>query len=399
MSIFNLERTEDADELGRLVRESDSAAVRGRAAEALGEVGGDDDVVETLVRTALEDANDGVRASAVDALASLDGPALERLLARKGGYDLEPGGSLPVEAYVEALEHGMPEMRMAGANAVGRAGVVEAVPALVRLLDEGNPRIRLRAVRAAGRLGDRRAVEPLLALTEDREARIRREVATALGETGGERALAGLLRLRGDADVDVRLAAVRALGSLADVRPVEPLIGCFEDEEDAVRRAAVRSLVELLSNAPPGGSHEMRTEIVEELSTTHGEVVTDALTELFDESTEAHKRRNAAWLLGRVTDGGPVAIETLVDALDDDDEMVRQFAATSLGEIDSPAVEEALLDALDTTFGEGRSMVLFALGTVGTEVARERLVALLDEVDDVETQEQTLAALSRLGGV
>jgi HEAT repeat protein len=142
----------------------------------------------------------------------------------------------------------------------------------------------------------------------------------------------------------------------------------------------------------------MRSDVVDALSTTHGEVVTAALADLFEESTEAHQRRNAAWLLGRVTDSSGLAIDTLVEALDDDDEMVRQFAATSLAEIGTPTVEEALLEALDTTFGEGRSMILFTLGKVGSERARQRLVRLLDEVDSLETQEQTLSALSRLGG-
>ena len=400
MSIFNLERTEDVPELYRLLRESESPAVRGRAAEALGDVGElDDRVVRTLIRIALDDPDDGVRASAIDALEGVDGPALERLLATKGGYELEPDSVLPVEAYVDALQHEMPELRMAAAGAVGRGGVLEAVPALVPLLSEENPRVRIRAVRAAGEVGDDRLMDPLSPLTGDPNARIRRAVAAALGEIGGDRAFSGLLRLVEDGDLGVRVAAVRAMGAFDDARPIEPLIASFEDEEEEVRRTAVYSLVELLSNAPAGRSHEMRTEIVEVLSTTHGDVVTDALTELFDESTEAHQRRNAAWLLGRVTAGGPAALATLVEALDDDDEMVRQFAATSLAEIDADGVEDALLEALDTAVGDGRAMILFTLGRVGTEAARERIVRLLDEVDDLEAQEQALGALSRLGGV
>lgn len=400
MSIFNLERTEDAGELRRLLCESESAAVRARAAEALGEVGGDDDtVVDELIRTVLDDPDDEARASAVDALDGIGSGAFERLLARMGELDHESGDDLPVDVFLDALEHDMPELRMAAANAVGRAEIVEAVPTLVPRLGDEDHRVRLRAVRAAGRLGDERTVGPLLSLADSPHVRMRITVATSLGEIGTDRSLSGLLELREDEEVAVRLAAVGALGEFSDGRPIEALIECFGDEEDEVRRAAVYAAVELLSNALPDRSHEMRTEVVDALSTTHGEVVTNALAELFDESTAAHQRRNAAWLLGRVSDDESTAIETLVDALDDDDEMVRQFAATSLTEIDSPAVEEALLDALETTFGEGRSMILFTLGTVGSEAARERLVELLDELDDVETQEQTLAALSRLGGV
>lgn len=399
MSIFNLERAEDAGELSRLLGESESAAVRRRSAEALGDVGrADDEVTETLIRSAVDDPDESVRATAVDALDSIGERALERLLGEVGDRPLESHDELPVEVLVDALDHRRPELRMAAANAIGWAGVVEAVPALLGRLADEDRRVRLRAVRAAGRVGDERAIDPLLSLTDDPRPGMRKAVAVAIGEIGVERGLPGIVEFSHDEALGVRVAAVRAFGEFSSPRPIEPLVDCFDDVEDEVRRTVAFAMVELLTNAPPERSHEMRTDVVDALSRTHGEVVTSALTELFEESTEAHQRRNAAWLLGRVTDGGTVAIETLVDALDDDDEMVRRFAATSLAEIDSPDVEEALLDALDTTFGDGRSMILFTLGKVGTDVSRERLVRLLDEVDSVETQERALAALSRLGG-
>lgn len=399
MSIFDLERAGDTGELSRLLGDSESPAVRRRAAEALGDVGRDDDAVaEELIRTAIEDPDESVRAAAVDVLDGIGGDALERLLAETGDRPLDAHDELPVDVFVAALDHELPELRMAAANAIGRAEVTEAVPALLARLADEDHRVRLRAVRAAGRVGDARAVDPLVTSTEDPRPRTRRAVATALGEIGVGGGLPALLDLRDDEVLGVRLAAVRALGGLSSPRPIEPLVDCFEDDEDEVRGAAAFAIVELLTNAPPDRSHEMRADVVDALSETHGEAVADALTELFEESSEPHQRQNAAWLLGRVTDGGTAAIETLVDALDDDDEMVRRFAVTSLAEIDSPAVEDALLDALDTTFGEGRSAIVFTLGKIGTDAARERLVLLLDEVDAVETQEQVLAALSRLGG-
>ena len=399
MSIYHLERTGNAGELCKLLGGSDSAAVRARAAEALGELEeADEHVVEELIRAAVDDPDRSVRASAVDALDSLGGDALERLLARMDGFEPTSTDATPVDAFVEALGHDMPELRMAAANAIARAEAVEATPALLSHLDDTDPRVRLRVVRAFGRVGDARSIEPLSSLATDPSPRMRREVATALGEVGHESALPGLTSLLDDDERAVKLAAVASMGKVSSSAPIERLVECLEEEDEEVRRAAVYAIVELLSNAPPERSHEMRIEVVDALSTSHGEVVSAALADLLEESTEPHQRRNATWLLGRVTDTGGLAIETLVAALDDDDEMVRQFAATSLAEIGTPAVEEALLDALDTTFGEGRSMILFTLGKVGTEDARRRLVRLLDEVESIEIQEQALAALSRLGG-
>lgn len=401
MSIYDLEQSENADELAAMLDRSDSAAVRSRAAEALGEITTPDDdvVVDGLIQAAVDSNDARVAAAAVDALDEIGGAALDRLLSRVVDVDMDGGPGLPDTAYVDALEHEMPELRMAAANAVGRSGVTTALPALLDRLEDDDARVRRRAIRAAGRMGDDRAVEPLAALLDDAAPPLRREIARAFGDIGTPRALDALLPLVRADDNRVRLAAVKALGGFGSQQAIEPLLESFNDDVDEIRKAAAYATVDLLSNAPHAQSHELRTAIVDALSTSHGGVVIEALVELFEESTVPHQRRNAAWLLGRVSSDESVTISTLVAALDDDDELVRRFAATSLAELDPDPVESALLEALDTTFGDGRSMIVFTLGKVGSEAARERLLELLDEVDDVSIQEQTLTALSHLGGV
>lgn len=397
MSIFDLERTGDAGELCRLVRRSESPAVRARAAEALGDLG-DDDAPRTLIEAAVDDPDERVRATAVDALGSIGGDALDRLIAKASDCDVDPGNGLPCTALIDALEHARPELRMAAANAIGRDGAVDAIPPLVDRLEDVDPRVKLRAVRAAGQVADERAAAPLGALANDPRPRMRRAVASALGEIGSERSLDALTSLTVDEDVDVRVAAVRGLGHLPAPRSIGPLTDRFDDDAERVRRAAVLAIVDSLSTAPPDRSHEVRTNVVNALSSSRCDFVTTVLVELLDESTATYQRRNAAWLLGRVTDGSSAAVETLVDALSDDDEAVRRYAATGLVELGSPAVEEALLAALDASVGEGRSMILYVLGSVGTDASRRRLIQLIDEVEAAATQEQALAALSRLGG-
>lgn len=404
MSIYTLERDGDADELRRLLLDSDSPAVRARAAEALGDVATDADedatgIVDVLVRAATRDDDATVRATAVDAIDGIGGDALRRLFGRLDGGQLDPDQVIPTATLVDAMDHEMPELRMAGASAIGHEGAVEAVPALLSGLADPDTRVRLRVARAAGRVGDPRAVEPLSTMVPGAPRTFRKAVASALGEIGGREALDALAPLLADEDVDVRREAVLALGQFHRCQPVELLVDRLTDDADEIRRAAALGIVDLLSKAPPEDSHDLRSTVVEALSTTHEGPVVAGLLELFEESTEARRRRNAAWLLGRVSNDRDAAIETLVAALDDDDEMVRRFAATSLVEIDTRAVEDALLDALDSTFGEGRAMVIFVLGKVGSERARQRLLSLLDEVADQEVQERALSALSRLGGV
>lgn len=401
MSIYDLEQREDADELAAMLAESESAAVRTRAAEALGEIvtPDADAVVDELIHAAVDSADERVAAAAVDALDEVGGPALDRLLRRVVDVDRHDAPGLPATAYSAALEHEMPQLRMAAANAVGRSGVEEVLPDLFECLGDGDQRVRRRAVRAAGRVGDDRAVEPLASTARDAAPPVRQEIALALGDIGSPPALDALVPLVRDDDARVRLAAVKSLGNFGCTSAIQPLLEAFGDGVEEIRRAAAYAAVDLLSNAPQGQSHELRTAIVDALSEPQGGAVTDALVELFEDSTVSHQRRNAAWLLGRVSADESTTIATLVSALDDDDELVRRFAATSLAELDPDPVETALIDALDTTFGDGRSMIVFTLGMVGSDAARTRLLELIDEVDDADLQEQTLAALSHLGGV
>jgi HEAT repeat protein len=399
MSIYQLERDGDVEELRVLLEESDSSAVRERAARALGEIVTEEEgAADVLVRAAVQDDDARVRAAAIDGLDDIGGDALRRLFVELNDVPIEEGADLPVEVLVNGLEDDAAELRMVAATAISHDAVAEATPALVDRLADPDPRVRLRVVRALGNVGDARDVDPIASLADGGSARLRKEVATALGEIGGEAALAALDPLLDDPELGVRRNAVAALSQFPRCRPIEPLVERLEDDAAEIRRTAIYSIVDLLSDAPAGQSHELRTEVVQALSASRDGDVLDTLVELFDESTEARRRRNAAWLIGRVSDGDEVAIQTLVVALGDDDEAVRQFAATSLAIMGGPAVEDALLDALETMFGAGREMILYVLGKVGSERARRRLLSLLDEVEDLETQERTLAALSKLGG-
>lgn len=398
MSIYELEQDGDTAELRRLLAESDSEAVRARAAAALGETDeGSGPVVADLIEAARTDPERAVRTKAVEGLTEIGGPALRRLFESSEGADAD--GQPAVETFVTALDHEMAAMRMAAAAAIASEGANGAAPALLDRLDDPVGRVRLEVVRALGQLREGRAIDPLAERIPEAPSRLQAEIATALGEIGTEAAIEPIAGLVDVEETEVRRRAVEALGQFGSESAAELLVGCLEDDADTVRRTAVFSIVEVLSNAPPATSHELRSAVVEDLTTAHGEVVTDALVELFDESAKPHQRRNAAWLLGRVTEDRTVAVETLVEALGDDDETVRRFAATSLTEMDEDLVEESLLEAVDDSHGEGRSMIVFTLGKVGTDRSRERLTRLLDETDDLDLQERILTALSKLGGV
>jgi len=402
-SLFELEKTGETDEIVSLLNNSTNEAVRRRAAEILGDVDGNDQVVEDALVKAVEgDDSDAVRAAAIDALDQRH--AVERLIGALSDEEVPTEGAewARAEALVDLLSADRPELRMAAANALGRLGNRAGTKALVGRLGDPDARVRARAARAVGRIEDPRAVSALRKALADESVDVRREAADSLGRIGTEEALDALLDLLDDDSETVRRIAANSLGNFGSAKPLDALVSLLSDDVEAVRRAAVFSLIELLSNAPGQQSHQLRQRMVEKLSTDDHRSVVESLIDILEQGTQAHQRRNAAWLLGRVTgeENREAAVEALVSVLGDDDGMTAQFAATSIANVGGEAAEDALLDVLDDpeAGADARAKAAFTLGKVGGERARDRLDSLIDDTDDEEVRKRAFSALSKLGG-
>jgi len=406
MSLYQHEREGNAQELIGVLRRSDSPEVRARAAEMLGQL--EDhadrrDIVSALVDAAGDDS-DEVATAAIDALNQHGQDALETLLTKRAGVDLDRDAAdwVKAKAFLRALGADVPELRMAAANALGELEESDAVPKLTDRFSDPDPRVRARAARAVGQIGDPRAITPLESLLSDANGTVRREAADALGQIGNRQALQALLDLYDDEDERVRRVAVGAFGRFSNDRPVEYLVSALGDSSPAVRRTAVYSLVELLSNVPTDRSHRIRETVVDQLSETDDATVVAPLVEILRESTGTAQRRNTAWMLGRVMDdpSNREAVDTLVDALQDDDRMTRQFAATSLAAVGGSHARRELL-ALAEDEGvdsDVRGQAVFTLGKVGDDETARRLQDLLDTTEDETVREKAFGALSKLGG-
>jgi len=407
MSLYEYERSGNAQKLIGLLKRSDNAEVRRRAAEALGRLEDHDDrddIINALVQVASEDGTGAVAAAAIDALDEQGQDALEKLMAKMANVDLDEDAAdwVKAKAFVRALDAEIPELRMAAANALGELDESDAVPKLTAVFDDSDPRVRARAARATGKISDPRATNPLESLLSDPKAGVRREAAEALGRISNRQALQALLSLYDDDDERVRRIAVSAFGNFDNDRPVDPLINALGDDAATVRRTAVFSLIELLSNVPTEKSHQIRETVVEQLSETNDATVVEPLVEILQESTQAAQQRNTAWLLGRVMDDqeNHDAIEALVEALAEGGQMTQQFAATSLAEIGGNHVERKLLEIAEDPGAESnaRGHAVFTLGKVGDEQTGQRLEKLLDDTEDEQVRKKAFSALSKLGG-
>ena len=399
MSLYQHARDGNAERL-RDALGSDSAAVRRRAAEFLGEVGEESDqaTVEGLLRTATTDDDPEVRGAAVDALDALGEGALQQLLEELtgGGSDAEAEW-VTARKFARALEADRPELRMAAANALGRLDDASGLQPLVGALDDEDPRVRLRAAQACGTFADARAVPGLRERLEDEEPRVRRAAANALGAIGTDEALSPLLELLDDGDESIRRIAAGALGKASTPEPVEPLARALGDESAVVRNAAVYSVIELLSNVPTEQSHAVRDQVVSELKAADDATVVEPLVEILADGQQSRQRRNAAWILGRVADPDTsTAVEALADALADEDPQTAQFAATSLKSLGGPVVEDRLLDKLGPEHPEdARAKAVFVLGQIGGQETLNRLEEYADD-DSQAVRKRVFSAVSKL---
>ncbi len=435
MSLYQLERDRNLNELVETLQQSDNPSIRYRAAEIIGGLFESDDIksarlsmnseqtgeltigaergefgetesaVDVLVSVVCEDDDDRVRAAAIDAIDTHGQEALEQVVTALSDKELEGASDwVTARAFADVIEDPQPELRMAAATGLGRVGDSSVTEPLIDRLGDSDPRVRTRSAVACGRIRDPRAVEPLEKRVQiDPNVDVRKAAVEALGEIKTQGSLAVLLEAADDPNESIRHVIADALGMFGSVSPVETLGGYLSDTSEPVRRTAMFSMVEILSNAPAQQSHSIRERTAKTLEAATAAEVIPPLAEILRDSSGTPQRRNAAWLLGQVTgtENHDIARRALIDALNAEDMMTAQFAATSLTEIDTPQLESELLALVrDRDAGEAaRSKALFVLGKVGTERTQTALGEFVDQTQSETLRQQAFSALSKLGGI
>lgn len=405
MSVYELARNDDRQGLADVLDSADAVAVRRRAAQALADTTDRDptegglqrSVLETLMDHALSDPDEQVRALAIDAIETLAAKHLNRLAAR--ATDQTPSNISP-RTYAQLTQHTRPELRMVGLVGIGHCEANQLGRFVIECLDDSDPRVRERAARIAGQLELEDAARPLLNGLSDEVARARAECARALGEIKREEAVGPVAELLEDDTESVRFAAIEALGAIGSPRAIEPIAGALEDQTAINNRMAVFALVEVLSNTPLDQADEVRAAV---LAATAGSVqndVVDTLIDLTDSINHSSRKRQAIWLLGQLTEQTPVgaAVDTLLEALEDEDARTAEFAITSLSKCPTRLVEPRAIERLyESDPGSlHRARLITLLGLAGTADARAPIKRIREETESSDIAEQATAALSRL---
>jgi cyclophilin family peptidyl-prolyl cis-trans isomerase/HEAT repeat protein len=220
----------------RLFAVSPLAAERRRAALALGRT--QDDAAREPLRKLLTDEEPDVRDAAafgIGLLSRVAQPAEERALLGRLASESDVGG------------------RVALADALGRVGHEDALPALVALLQDPEARVREQAAIALGSYGQREVevetvrVSALAERLSDASPGVRAAAAFAIGRIGkldregSAPAVSALERALGDPEPDVRMMAARALGAAPAGDPA-PLLAHVTDADWRVRVNVIRAI-------------------------------------------------------------------------------------------------------------------------------------------------------------
>jgi HEAT repeat protein len=264
-----------------------------------------------------------------------------------------------VEGLIKALGHKGEDVRTDAAKALGDIEDVKAVEALIQALKDTADSVRYEAATALERLGWKPgddtekahyliakrewddlvglggpAVESLIQALKNEDPDVRTEAADALRKIG-EPAVEPLIKALKDENRDVREVAAECLGEIGDARAVEPLIQSLHPKDAAPFEFGF-GVKEDGTPLPMGSSAKSLSLI--------GERAVEPLMRALKDEDEL-VRAPAAWALGGI--GDTRAVEPLVQALKDEQFYVRVATAWALGEIGDTRAVEPLMQALE----------------------------------------------------
>ncbi len=275
-----------------------------------------------------------------------------------------------------------PAVRRVAADILSNLNVPEATPTLVDALADGNVDVRVAVLPALARLNVTSAWDNVVACLSDSEAEVRTQAVSTLR----------------------RLAK----GSTNFPMHVQPLL---DDPMPSVRAMAAVSLLaagphnraeETLLKMSTADDTDSRVEAIKGFGAWGSSAAYDPTIAALDDPQPA-VRRAAASALAHIDDGR--APETLVRALSDDDQSVREAVAASIGTIgvpgldptvkalDDPALEDGALLALERLAVDSRadSVRTYALNRVTKALHYHRLWMQTDSLLRRDDRAQLLA--------
>jgi HEAT repeat protein len=345
-----------------------SAAVRGRVAAALEQVGPAAASVTAALIDRLKDSDETVRCRAAAALGQV-GSEEESVRA----------------ALIDLLQEASANVRAAGAQALGamKKKAAGAVDALAALLHDREESVRQAAAESIAQVGVVNDTTTLVAGLKSTDNLVRARTAEVLGTIGPavQDAAGALAKAIDDKNDRVRAKAVEAIGKMgaavADVA-VPKLVRALHDPDNWVRALAAEALGQI------------------------GEPAEEAVPALVASLKHVNPlvRGNAAEALGKMGSAAAKAQSALEKAARDKDGGVRSRAIAALGAIGQPSKPawQVIQDGLQDADPLVRAAAVQAVGEWGKgEEVVARLLPLLEDAND-QVKVAVIGVLPKLAG-
>jgi HEAT repeat protein len=274
----------------------------------------------------------------------------------------------------------------------------ENLKALVGKLSDGDPDVRTAAAKALGQVGGSQTaalVAPLLTNAAATDA------AQAALTNIGQPSVSYVCPMLAGASPDLRAEIVNTLGSIGDLSGIPALLAQVNapPPSPTVHRLAIialadtilKSVPEKVSRPVPGAAAATPPKPLTADQVKLAESTTSTfVTTLSNPSEDSFARARSALALGRL--GGPAAIASLVDSLNDFDSRVARASLTGIQQV-GPSAVPALETAARNESLKERIAATWALGGIGDSTALAAIrQSLSDPAPDVR-----LAAAASLG--
>ncbi|ERH07939.1 MAG: hypothetical protein J07HN4v3_00303 [Halonotius sp. J07HN4] len=328
---------------------------------------------QALVESVLNDPSDDVRATVLRVLLALDESTIDTIITR---LEADPQSTPTGTPYPLILTkwHGKPRaplrfLAVAGFGRVESRNTIEKLRTTI--IREENMRVLRRAIEEGGDVGDERFVTPIQEhLRMDNEKyegtsksglvdQVQQAAVEALVKIGSSGAYEALLSASRSANEALKEQVISEIGKFGAQDTVDVVVDKLDtDDNDALRREAASGVITSFTESTFEESHSVRQRTIEKID---DEISTDVSAEfagIVSEAPRNAEKRNAAWLLGQLESETDIAVDSLLDALADDDKYLRTIATASLTNIDHAELEQKVDAVLETADEESDAHAL-----------------------------------------
>lgn len=360
--------------------------------EALGRIG-DKKAVKHLIP--LLESNDSlIYKAAMNSIGRIDIKSFDTIFKETDNKSL-------INCILSSLDDSNVRLKRYALIALASAGVLVVAEDLLKIYLE-NEELMPFVVQNLIKMG-RSDLRLLFSILGNEDERARALAATILGDVQNEQALFMLKELARDNSPIVRCSAVKALGKLLNESNSYILTNLLKDEDNMVRMAAADSLgwsrakgyVKELVSMLEDKHKDVVESAVSSLIMIGGKDVTDHLISAA-KSEDPHIRERAIYTLGKL-DLDIDSKEIFVNALKDDESMVRKAAVQAIGKYMDNSMIDSLIPCLEDSNSSVRILTVKTLSKFSNPKVADILLLYCDD-KDTWVRYEVLKALGRFKG-